>query len=434
MDQEMKDTLFATIDTLQEELVETVSQLVQHKSVSPVFAWELETSKGGETAVNKHMQILMNELGAKSEMFAIQDDRQNLCGVYKGSGEGKSLLFNGHVDVVPPGDLSQWKGQSPFSGEVEGDYIHGRGSVDMKGGLTAALFALKGILKAGYRPKGDVVYQFAVGEECKETELGTGACLDKGYLADAAIVCEPTSSAMNPFDICIAQAGVFEMTFRVKGKSCHAGARREVIRDGGAGDAVGVDAIEKGMIVYNALKDLERRWGQTKVHPMFKPGSFNLNAATIKAGVGPSLVAPDMEVAYGIFYCPTDEAKAAQLEIEEVVHNACLNDPWLRANPPEISWTFNWPAFSTAADDPFVLAVQKSVQKVVPEGGNLNSFFAVSDACFIQEKGVPVVLLGPGECLLCHTTEEKVAIAQLTQAAKIYALAIAEWCGIEKQD
>jgi acetylornithine deacetylase len=193
---------------------------------------------------------------------------------------------------------------------------------------------------------------------------------------------------------------------------------------------VGVDAIEKGMIVYNAIKDLERRWGQTKTHPMFKPGSFNLNAATIKAGVGPSLVAPEMEMSYGIFYCPSDEAETVKKEIEEHVHNACLNDPWLRANPPAISWTFNWPAFNTAADDPISVTAQEAVREVCPEGGGARAFFAVCDGCFIREKNIPVVVLGPGECLLCHTADERVSIDQLVQAAKIYALAIAKWCGI----
>ena len=434
MQKEVMDAVFSSIDALQDEMVNAVSTMVKYKSVSPVFGWELEVTAGQETAVNEYALGLMDAIGLKTEMFATKDERMNLCGVFEGSGGGKSLLFNGHVDVVPPGDPAEWQGRDPFGGEISDGYIYGRGTVDMKGGLAAALFALKGVLNAGYKPGGNVVYQFAVGEENKETEAGTGACLDKGYLADAAIVCEPSCMPDGVFDVAIAQSGVFEMTWSVKGKSCHVGARREVIRDGGAGDIVGVDAIEKGMIIYNAIKDLERRWGQTKQHPMFKPGSFNISAATIKAGVGASFVAPEMEMSYGILYNPNDGAEKTKQEIEEVISNACLNDPWLKANPPKVTWTFNWPSFNTSPDEPISVVAQNAVRAVVPEGGATRSFFAVSDGCFIEEKNIPIVVMGPGDCFVAHTVNERVSIEQLVQAAKIYAATIADWCGIAHND
>jgi len=373
----------------------------------------------------------MDDIGVETELFATQQERMNLGGIYKGTGKGKSLMFNGHVDVVKPGELSQWKGRDPYGGQIEDGYIYGRGTADMKGGLAASMFALKGIIDAGYKPVGDVVYQFAVGEECKETEAGTGACLDKGYLADAAIVCEPTCFGDRVFDVAIAQPGALAMRWHVQGKSCHAGARRELIASGGAGEAVGVDGIEKGMIIYNAIIDLERRWGQTKTHPLFLPGSFNLNGGVIKAGIGHSFVSPDMEVAYSILYNPSETAEEVRKEVEECIHNASQNDLWLRDNPPTVYWDFDWPAFVTPSEEPICVTVQDAVREIVPEGGELHPFFAVCDACFIQDKGIPVVAMGPGQGLVCHTADERISIDQLVEAAKIYALAIANWCGIE---
>jgi len=429
MDSQSRQAIFSAVDSLRDELAQTVSAMVQCKSVSPVFGWEAESCAGGENAAGKIAQAVMLGMGLQPQLAGPDSKRQNVCTRYPGTG-GKSLLFNGHMDVVPPGDPEQWKGIDPFGGKISDGYIYGRGAVDMKGGITAALFALKAILNAGYRPKGDVVYHFAVGEECRETEIGTGACLENGYLADAAVVCEPTCTPSGAFEVNPASAGVFEMSWTVKGKGCHAGARREVIRDGGAGEAVGVDAIEKGLVIYHALRDLERRWGQTKTHPMFAAGSFCLNAATIKAGVGPSMVAPDMTVSYGVFYSPSDEAESVKREIEECARNACLNDPWLRKNPPEFTWAFNWPAFDTPADDPFIGTLRSAVREVCPDAGDIRAFFAVSDASFIRPYGIPVAVLGPGETRLAHTADEKVAVSRLVEAAKIYALAIANWCGL----
>ncbi len=428
MDESLKKKIYDSVESLKDELTQVVSDTVKIQSVSPEFGISLPAYEDGETKVNRYMQKVMEEAGLKTDLFAAVNGRHNLVGVHKGQGGGKSLLFNGHVDVVPPGETA-WKDGDPFSGKVENGWIHGRGSVDMKGGNAATVFALKALLKAGLQPKGDVIIQHVAGEECKATEVGTGAVLDKGYLADGAIVVEPTCSGQ-PFEINTASSGIFEMKWSVKGKSVHAGLRREVVRDGGAGAEVGVDAIEKGMIVYQALKDLERQWGQTKKHPMYKIGNFCINAATIKAGQGPSFVPDNMEMSYSIWYPPQDTPDQIIKEVEEQVRNYCNTDPWLRANPPEITWIFNWPSFDVSSEHEFCKTVQKAVKTVRPDGGDFTGMFAVCDASFIHEKNIPVVVLGPGETKYTHGTEEKVAVQQLVEAAKMYALAIVEWCGI----
>lgn len=433
MKEEVKNKIYEAVESLKDELVKTVSDLVQIKSVTPEFGYEPEKTSGGERKVSEYLKSLMDKEGIETDIFEAEgfSGRASLVGVYKGTGEGKSLMFNGHIDVVPPGDIEQWNGEDPFSGRIDDEYIHGRGSVDMKGGNAAALFALKALLKAGYKPKGDIVFQNAVGEECKVTEAGTGACLEHGPLADAAIVCEPTSTDAIPFEINTAQPGVFEMKWSVKGKSCHAARRGEVIRDGGLGEEAGVDAIEKGMIIYNAVKDLERKWGQTKKHKLYKPGYFCINCATIDAGVGRSLVSDNIEMSYSLFYPPQETPESIKNEIEAHIKNACLNDDWLVKNPPKVEWIFNWPSFDIAQEEEICKLAQKAVRTVVPAGGELTGMFAVSDASFIAEKNIPVIILGPGEGKYAHVAGEKIAISQLVEAAKIYALIIAQWCGIE---
>ena len=137
-----------------------------------------------------------------------------MVGILEGEGKGRSLILNGHVDTVPPGDTTLWK-HNPFGGEIEGDRIFGRGSVDMKGGISAMIMAVKFIKEAKIRLKGDIILQCVVDEEGGGN--GTLACVDRGYKADAAIVTEPTN-----LKIMIAHRGAMHLRVKVKGKSTHA--------------------------------------------------------------------------------------------------------------------------------------------------------------------------------------------------------------------
>jgi acetylornithine deacetylase len=433
MDKALIEKIIQSVESLRSDLATAVSDVVKIKSVTPEFGWQDDADKSsGESAVARYTKAILDEMGVPCELYEKEPGRANLCGRHGGAGGGRSLLFNGHMDVVPPGDLANWGDASPFSGRIEDGYIHGRGSVDMKGGNMAAIFALKALIQAGIQLKGDVVFQHVVGEECKRDDAGTTACIERGYVADAAIVCEPTCVEGAPFMIHAASVGVLEMKWSVRGKACHVGLRGEAIREGGAGTAVGVDAFEKGFRIYNALKELERQWGQSKMHSLYPPGQFCINAATVTGGIAPSFVPPDMEMSYAITYPPQASASDIQREIENCIKDACLGDLWLQENPPELKWVFHWPAFDTKPEEAICPILQDAVKAICPEGGDLRGFPAVCDASFFQEKGIPVLVLGPGDMKCTHSAAEKVAIGQIADAAKIYAIAMALWCGVAK--
>lgn len=463
VDRALIERISCSVESLRGDLLAAVSDVVKIESVTPEFGWDDDGGAGsaasfqsadagihpgeigvihgthpgetnrickGESAVACYTKTILDGMGVQCELYEKEQGRANLCGRYRGVGGGRSLLFNGHTDVVPPGDPADWHGEPPFSGRIDEQYIYGRGSVDMKSGNIAAVFALKALISAGIRLKGDVVFQHVVGEECKRNDAGTTACIERGYTADAAIVCEPTCTEGAPFMIHVASLGVLEMKWSVRGKACHVGLRREVVREGGAGAAIGVDAFEKGMRVYNALKELEQRWAQSKAHPLYPAGQFCINAATVKGGIGPSFVPPDMEMSYAITYPPQASASDIQKEIEDCIQDVCLEDSWLRDNPPEIKWDFHWPSFDTNPEESVCCVLQDAVRAVCPEGGDIRGFSAVCDASFLQEKGIPVLVLGPGDMKYTHGASEKAAISQIVDAAKIYAIAMALWCGI----
>ncbi len=215
---------------------------------------------GKETPAQEAMIELMGAAGlevdawdidlaalAEHPHYAAEIDRAEALGVVgtlPGRGDGRSLILNGHVDVVPPGEEGAWR-HPPFDAVVEGGRLYGRGSLDMKGALVAGLHALAAVRAAGVRLAGDVHLMSVIGEEDGGT--GTLASVLRGYRADGAVVMEPTDLTVAP-----AQAGVLNFRIRVPGLAAHGAVREE-----------GVSALEKLFPVHAALRALEEERNRT---------------------------------------------------------------------------------------------------------------------------------------------------------------------------
>ena len=270
-----------------------------------------------------------------------------------------------------------------------------------------------------------------VGEENMSTDAGTGAVLKRGYKAEAAIVCEPTSFAGYKLGLCPAGPGVLVMSCTIRGKAVHCCMRDELIRAGGSGSAVGVSAIDKGFIVYQALRELEHQWGQSKAHPAFKrPGHFTISVGSIHGGQHDSFVPDSMTLNASFFYPPQFSTESIKREVEEFIKSYTAYDPWLRENPPQCEWCFSWPGFEVPNDSPICNVLSAVAKSVDARYGELYGMYSVCDAAFIHAAGIPCVCLGPGNLGVAHSIGEHVLIEEVIGAAKIYALTIAEWCGI----
>lgn len=426
--EELHNQICSSVESLRDELLQITSDLVRIPSVEPNFNLEPEQSIGGESKVAAYMEKVMQEMGLKTDLWEEEAGRANVVGIYNGTGGGKSLLFNGHMDTVPGGNHEKWVDNNPWSGKIGDDRIWGRGSTDMKGGNAAAVIALKALLKAGLKPKGDVLLVNVVGEENMCTSAGTGAALKRGYSADAAIVCEPTS-LNKKLTICPASPGVLVMVCNVIGKPTHSCMRDELVHAGGRGAEVGVSAIDKGFIVYQGLQELERQWGQTKTHPAFtRPGHFTISVSMVQGGKTGSIIPEDMMFEVGFFYPPQESIDDIKKEVEGFINNYVSFDPWLRENPPQYLWVFSWPGYQIPNDSP-ICKTMSSVAKSIDENyGDIYGFASVNDAAFINAHGIPCVAMGPGNLAQAHSDNEFVLIEELVAAAKIYALTIASWC------
>jgi len=430
---DVKAAIFHAVDLLQDEMIEVISDTIKIPSINPYLEPEKMLERiGGETRVNEFLKPVMESAGMETDLWEVEKGRANLVGVCKGTG-GRSLIFNGHVDTVPPGPEELWTVAGPFSGAVLDGKIYGRGATDMKAADVAAIYALNAIHKAGYRSNGDVLVETVSGEEMRQPEIGTSATVERGYRADAAIVVE-SSAPPHHLAILTASPGVLILKITVKGKSAHSSMRDEVIRAGGRGKAVAVSAIDKAILLYNGLRTLEEEWGQTKTHPAFsRPGHFTINPATIMGGLGGIAFIPEeCSITYIIWHAPQETNLQVKQEISEQIRRISMTDPWLNENPPQLDWTndYWWPPYNVPLTSPICAAASAAYEAVLNKPAKYYGFTAVDDATFLNQAGIPTITMGPGSIEIAHTANEYIEINELVDAVKVYAMTIVEWCGL----
>ncbi|MDD4592117.1 MAG: peptidase, partial [Parabacteroides sp.] len=336
----------------------------------------------------------------------------NVVGVFKGSGGGRSIILNGHIDVVPA-ESGKWS-VSPQSGFEKCGRIYGRGAADMKGGLAVSYIAVKSLIDAGIKLKGDVLLESVVDEETGGG--GTLATIIKGYIADAAIFTEPTNLMIYP-----ATMGSAWFKINVKGRGAH-----------GAIAYQGVNAIEKSYLIYKALKQLESRRAVKKAHPLYtymkKP--FCINVGKFFSGYWPSIV-PDEAIMEGrLGVSPNETLAEARQEFEEAIYNAARKDNWLRNHIPEVEWFGpSWEGSAVDIDSSLVQLLKMQGEKTLNQEVQTIGAPWPADATFMNMYGIPAINFGPGETEQAHQVDESVSIDHLIKCAKIIACTIVSWCG-----
>lgn len=435
-----KREVFQVIDNMEDEIIQTVSDLVKIHSVNPGYPGvNYKEEVGGETEANTFLKQKYEQLDLEVDMWEEEAGRANLVGVWKGTGGGKSLIHNGHIDTVPPGLSKNWKSGDPFSGKVQDGRIYGRGSCDMKGPVVSQMMAITAIQRAGLRLRGDVILESTVGEEnMGGATIGATATVKRGYKADAAIVSEP-SAPPHPLAVVPVSPGVWWVSVSVEGKASHCSTRGETFRAGGMGSVVAVNAIDKGIFLFNAIRKLEDEWGLTKQHTLFKPGHFTIHPGVISGGPHgvqvPFFISEYCTIEYCIFYHPDEDSEAVKQEFETYIHHAAQLDEWLRLHPPKLVWNVNVLPFQVDKDHPICRHVANAHEQAAKgtrfEGPAVFAgFYAVCDATYLSLQGVPSIVYGPGSLLVAHAPDEYIEIDELMVATKTYALATMDWCGV----
>ncbi|MFZ1382032.1 MAG: M20/M25/M40 family metallo-hydrolase [Scrofimicrobium sp.] len=419
-----------------EEAIQLLSELVAVRSVNPKQPGvDGSAEKGGEARANDLLQSRLESLGMQITRVEAEPGRPNIEGRIAGSDpDYRSLAFAGHIDTVAPTRVGQ------LDPRVEDGRLFGLGTTDMKSGLVASWLAVKALTAAGVKLKGDLALHSVVGEETMDHLAGTSALLSQVRLPDAALVAEPTSSVESPLVVSNTAAGNYLFSVTVHGKSTHWASRNQAIRPGGGGDSVGVNAIDKGFYVYQALRQLEDQWGFSKSHPQFPAGAFIIHPGALKADVGfaaPAYFPDRARFDYLLSFPPGYTSEEIKDEITNHVRKAEALDPWLREHPSDFEWIDTWPPAYTDPTSDFVRVTLEARNEVaeqldtrvqpeaVPAG-------AQSDASFYEAAGSLALVCGPGDLLLAHSPDESVDISFIASAAKMFARTAINWCGVNE--
>ena len=358
-----------------------------------------------------------------SPVLGPYEDAVNVVGTHRSrTRQGRSLILNGHIDVVPAGPLDMWD-SPPFDPRVENGWLYGRGGGDMKAGLASNLFALDALAACGLAPGGDVFFQSVVEEEC--TGNGALACLARGYVADAALIPEPFSE-----HLVAAQLGVIWFQVHLKGLPTHV-----------AYAGSGANAIEAAIPLIRALHEMEHRWNAAENRPSeyaHLDHALNLNIGRIEGGDWTSSVPAwsVFDVRMAIF--PGQSIDAAKAEIEQVIMDAARENAFLRNSLPKIVYHgFHAEGYALSRDSSAhaasaISALDRAHRSVTGEALEREAITATTDARFFGlYADTPALVYGP-RAEAIHGFNERVELESMRRITKATAMFIADWCGTEK--
>ncbi|CAG9621964.1 N-formyl-4-amino-5-aminomethyl-2-methylpyrimidinedeformylase [Sutcliffiella rhizosphaerae] len=404
--------------------IKLLQKLVQEKSISEherqAQAIVIETCReiGMEIDIwepdMKELSTHPNFVSSRKDFH----DSPNVVAKWSGAGGGKSIILNGHIDVVPEGDMKQWR-NDPYDGKVEDGKVYGRGSTDMKGGNVALLMAISAIKDLGIKLKGDIIFQSVIEEE--SGGAGTLAAIVRGYKADAVIIPEPTNMKIFP-----KQQGSMWFRINIKGKAAHGGTRYE-----------GVSALEKATLVIKKIHELEQKRNSEVSDPLFKSISIPLpiNIGKIEGGNWPSSV-PDLVLMEGrIGVGPHETLEDVRKELSEALVSLEEIDPWLKENPVQLEWFgAQWVPGSIKEDHTFLKLLESNFEKVTGQSPTLEaSPWGTDGGLFTALLNTPTIVFGPGTTEVAHYPNEYIKIDQMMKAAEIIASLLIDWCEIAEK-
>ena len=417
------EDIIAAADALHDEGVAMLCDLVR-----------FDSTLGNEAEAQNHVAKLFADLGLNVDKFEIDIDaikdrpgfspvdwsyagKHNVVGIHQPrTNTGRSLIFNGHIDVVPVGAADMWT-DPPFEPVIRDGRLYGRGGGDMKAGIVSYILAFKALGRLGLQPAAAVYMQSVVEEEC--TGNGALACLARGYSADAAVIPEPFEQSLMT-----AQFGVMWFRVHVRGKPAH-------VLDTSAG----INAIEAAFELVAALKELEARWNETDMrHASYADHKHpvNFNLGIIHGGDWASSVPAQCTFHMRVGFFPGVKPAEVREKIEQTIARAAAANPGLEETPPKIEFVgFQAEGCTIDPNQEMMLMLAKAHERVMGEAPALRATTATTDARFFNLYGkIPATCYGP-EASAIHGIDESVSLDSFKQVTRVLALFLAEWCGTE---
>lgn len=418
---EVYEKVFDQVDAMWEEEISFLQTLGRYPS-----------TLGNEREIQEHLAgVLERDLNLKVEKLIPEpeklaahpgfskpewsyEDRPVVVGKYEAEGEkkGKSVIFQGHIDVVSPEPLSKWN-YDPWGAEIIGPRMYGRGIADMKSGVAAMIYALKAVQKAGVKLANDVTIKTVTEEEC--TGNGALAAIEAGYRADAALIPEPLGQKA-----LVGQVGVIWVRIKVSGLGAHTERADQA-----------VNAIVKSYPMVNALLDYEKELNSRPKHKVFgdHPHPLNINIGKIHAGDWPSTVPSESTIEARVGFNPGVNPGDVKKDLEAFLLTAAQKDEWLKDNPPEISfYGFHAEGFTLDPDQEFIHVLEEAHRMNEKDSLGYGTFTGTTDARFYNlYYDIPATCYGPTGANL-HGPDEWVDLDSVKRVTKTYAAFLLKWC------
>lgn len=321
---------------------------------------------------------------------------------------GRSLLLNGHLDVVPSGEESLWT-HPPFEPTRRDGWLWGRGAGDMKGGWAMAVLALGALLESAGRPLGDLGVIGVIEEEC--TGNGTLASVRAGLLADAVVLPEPTG-----LDVLLHGTGVLWIEVRLVGLQGHAEASDR-----------GVNALDGVATVLRALRTLAGTFNAGLDHPR-----YHVNVGVLRAGEWPSTVPGTALLAVRVGFPSALTPAEAEHRVRAAIADAAAGDPWLAEHPPDVRPSgFRAEGYALEPQAELALAVARAHAAAHGAAPAFTGTNGTTDArYYLNQAQVPALCYGP-RVLAMHGADERVELASIVAGARTLARFMAEWLGVQ---
>jgi len=384
--------IIRTIDKNQDRIIDNLQRFIQVPSIVP---------PGEEGKLAPVIAEVMRNIGLRVDVEEVLPNRPNVIGVL-GDSEKPTLLFNGHMDVVPAGN--GWT-IDPFSGEIHNGKIYGRGAADMKGGLVSMIAAAEALVETNVSLNGRLVLAAVSDEE--DISRGTMKMIDQGFTADMAVVGEPTN-----LGICVAHKGCVMLDIVAKGKSAHASTPQE-----------GVNAI---VIMSRILRELEKLSARISERKHSLLGCPTLSVDLIRGGVKDNMVPDLCELYVDIYSIPGETDESWISEIESLIEDLKKSDQQLEATVRR-RFGISWLPLLTSPKENVVQILTYAFRKALGKEPYIMGFSGCSDGSFLSNIAkIPTLLFGPGHINQAHAVDEYVEVEQVVSAAKVYALVAAK--------
>jgi len=385
-----------------EELVRLTQEIVKIPSHKDV--------ENREKEVAEYIYDYCLKNGLESELQHVEGERKNVVAYLRGDGTGKTLLFNGHTDTVPPYNMTI----EPFSADIRDGFIWGRGTNDMKGALACMLITMIALKKSGVTLKGDIVFTGVIGEE--ERSEGTEYLVKSGIKADGAIVGEPSN-----YEYAIGHRGLEWLEIKVQGKAAHGGVPH-----------LGVNAISKAAKLITNIEE--------EIYPKLKErdneymGPSVMNFGRIEGGSQPSTVADWCSIKIDRRYIPGENVESVIGEYQSIIDRLKVEDPEFNAEivrMPNNMLTLDHLYLMTDPSEPIVEAVKESIASVIGREPEITRKRGWTDSALLSNyANIPTVVLGPGDISYSHTKDERVPIDHLINYVDIYGRIACNFCGV----